>query len=132
MPIHPIRILGIILFTLLILKPGAASAEKVAIPVFLNYPQLQFLIKRAMFTGPDDAAAYMLDNEGCNTVSFSEPHLSAEGQGLRLNVKSLVIIGANTTDGCMAITRWTGRTVHRVIHAKPAKDLVQLRFICRW
>jgi hypothetical protein len=109
MPINRIRILHAILLTVLILKPVAASAERVSIPVFLNYPQLQLLMKRAMFTGPDESAAYLLDDEGCNTVSFSQPRLSAEGQGLRLNAKTLAIIGANTTDGCMPITQWAGR-----------------------
>jgi len=91
----------------------AASAETVEIPVFLNYPQLQLLMKRAMFSGPDDSARYLLDNEGCNTVSFLGLHLSAEGEGLRLNAKTLAIIGVNATDGCMAISQWTGQTVVR-------------------
>jgi len=111
MPINLIRILHAILLTILILKPATVLAEKVAIPVFLNYQQLQFLMKRTMFTGPDNSARYLLDNDGCSMVSFSEPHLSAEDEGLRLNAKTLAIIGANTTDGCMTITRWTGRTV---------------------
>jgi hypothetical protein len=116
MPINLIRILDAILLTVLILKPVTVTAEKVTIPVFLNYPQLQLLMKRAMFTGPDNSARYLLDNDGCGTVSFSEPHLSAEDEGLRLNAKTLAVIGANTTDGCMTITRWTGRTV---VKSKP-------------
>ena len=116
MPINLIQILHAILLTVLILKPVTVSAEKVTIPVFLNYPQLQLLMKRAMFTGPDNSARYLLDNDGCSTVSFSEPHLSAEDEGLRLNAKTLAVIGANTTDGCMTITRWTGRTV---VKSKP-------------
>ena len=111
MPICLIRILPAILFTILILTSVAVSAETVAIPVFLNYPQLQLLMKRAMFTGPDDSARYLLDNEGCNTVSFSELHLSAEDEELRLNAETLAIIGVNSTDGCMTITQWAGRTV---------------------
>ena len=111
MPIHLIRILHAILLTVLILKPVTVSAEKVAIPVFLNYPQLQLLMNRAMLTDPDNSARYLLDDEGCNTVTFSQPQLSAEGEGLRLSTNTLAIIGANTTDGCMTITRWTGRTV---------------------
>jgi hypothetical protein len=111
MSILLIRIFLSILVSLLILKPVTASAETVAIPLFLNYPQLQLLMKRAMFTGPNESALYLLDNEGCNTVSFSEPHLSTEGEGLRLNAKILAIIGVNATGGCMTITRWSGRTV---------------------
>jgi hypothetical protein len=111
MPINLIRILHTILLTVLILKPATVLAEKVAIPVFLNYQQLQLLMKRTMFTGPDNSARYLLDNDGCSMVSFSEPHLSAEDEVLSVNAKTLAIIGANTTDGCMTITRWTGRTV---------------------
>ena len=71
-------ILHAILLTVVILKPVTVSAETVAIPVFLNYPQLQLLMKRAMFTGPDYSAQYLLDDDGCNTISFSEPHLSVK------------------------------------------------------
>ena len=89
----------------------AVSAETIAIPVFLNYPQLQLLMKRAMFTGPDNSVRYLLDDDGCNTVSFAEPHLSAEGEGLRLNTNTSAIIGVNATDGCLTISQWAGRTV---------------------
>ncbi len=111
MPVQLIRIIYAILLTVLILKPVTVSAERVAIPVFLNFPQLQLLMKRAMFTGPHNSARYLLDNDGCSTVSFSEPLLSAEGEGLRLNAKTLAIIGTNATGGCMTITQWAGRTV---------------------
>ena len=116
MPINLIRILHAILLTVLILKSVTVSAKTVAIPVFLNYPQLQLLMKRAMFTGPDNSARYLLDNDGCSTVSFSEPHLSAEDEVFSVNAKTLAIIGTNTTDGCMTITRWAGRTV---VKSKP-------------
>ncbi len=111
MPAQPIRILHAILLAILILQPVTVSAETVAIPVFLNFPQLQLLMKRAMFTDPDNSAQYLLDKDGCNTVSFSQPHLSAAGEGLRLNAKTLAIIGANLADGCMTITRWAGQTL---------------------
>ena len=51
-------ILHAILLSALILKPVSVSAETVAIPVFLNFPQLQLLLKRAMFTGPDYCAIF--------------------------------------------------------------------------
>jgi len=63
-------ILPTILLTILILTPVAVSAETVAIPGFLNYPQLQLLMKSTMFTGPDYSARYLLDDDGCNTISL--------------------------------------------------------------
>ena len=83
MPVRLKAIFYVFLHSILILMPAEVIAEKVAIPVFFNYPQLQLLMKRAMFTGPDFTARYSLDNTGCNTVAFSEPHLSAEGERLR-------------------------------------------------
>ena len=64
-----------------------------------------------MFTGPDNSVRYLLDDDGCNTVSFSQPNLSAAGEGLRLSTHTSANIGANTTDGCMTFNRWAGRTV---------------------
>ena len=111
MAILLIRIFLSILVSLLILKPVTVSAETVAIPLFLNYPQLQLLMKKAMFTGPDNSVRYLLDDDGCNTVSFSQPNLSAAGEGLRLSTHTSANIGANTTGGCMTVNRWAGRTV---------------------
>ena len=116
MPFNRMRILPAIFLTVLVLKPAPVSAEKVAIPVFLNYPQVQLLMQRTMFTGPDNSVRYLLDTDGCNTVSFSEPHLSAEDERLRLSVKTLAIVGASITDGCMTLARWAGRAV---VKAKP-------------
>ena len=106
-----IRIFLPVLVSLLILKPVTVLAETVTIPLFLTYPQLQLLMKKAMFTGPDNSVRYLLDDDGCNTVSFSQPNLSAAGEGLRLSTHTSANIGANTTGGCMTITRWAGRTV---------------------
>jgi hypothetical protein len=92
------------------------SAEKVSIPVFLNYPQLQFLMKRAMFREPDNSARFVFDTDGCNTVSFSQPQLSGHGEGMSLRAATLAVIGAPATGGCMTITRWAGQIV---VKAKP-------------
>jgi hypothetical protein len=111
-----IRIFLSVLVSLLILKTVTVSAESVAIPLFLTHPQLQLLMKKAMFTGPDNSVRYLLDDDGCNAVSFSQPNLSTAGEGLRLSAHTSANIGANTTGGCMAVTRWAGRTV---IKGKP-------------
>ncbi len=95
----------------LIVKPISVRAETIAIPVFLDYQQLQVLMMQDEFKGPNDTARYLLDEDGCTSITFSEPHLSAEGELLRVDAKILAIIGIPTTGACKAITRWTGRTV---------------------
>jgi hypothetical protein len=111
MPTHLTRILHTVLLSVLILIPLPALSETVAIPIFLSYPQLRFLAVREMFKGPDNTARYGLDDSGCAFVTYSEPHLSAEGQLLRVEVATLATIGLNTTDGCTTIGYWKGRTV---------------------
>jgi len=100
-----------VLLSVLILIPLPALSETVAIPIFLSYPQLRFLAVREMFKGPDNTARYGLDDTGCAFVTYSEPHFSAEGQLLRVEVATLATISLNTTDGCTTIGYWKGRTV---------------------
>ena len=117
MPTSLIRTINAVLLAILILMPLPAFSETVTIPIFLTYPQLRFLAVREMFNGPDNTARYGLDNTGCAFVTYSEPHLSAEGQLLRVEVATLATIGINTTDGCATMGYWKGRTV---VKGKPA------------
>jgi cell division septation protein DedD len=100
-----------IMIMALIVKPISLRAETIAIPVFLDYQQLQLLIMRDEFKGPNDTARYLLDDDGCTSITFSEPHLSAEGELLRVDAKILAIIGIPATGACKTIARWNGRTV---------------------
>jgi hypothetical protein len=94
----------------LIVKPVSVRAETITIPVFLDYRQLQLLMMRDQFRGPNDTVQYLLDDDGCTSITFSEPHLSAEGELLRADAKILSIIGGPSTGACTVINRWTGRT----------------------
>ena len=103
-------ILYAIMIMALIVKPIAVRAETITIPVFLDYQQLQLLMMRNNFKGPNNTAKYLLDDNGCTSITFSEPYLSAEGELLRVDAKILATIGDPTTGACRVITRWTGRT----------------------
>ncbi|MEJ2474145.1 MAG: SPOR domain-containing protein [Desulfobacterales bacterium] len=117
MPTSLRRTINAVLLAILMTIPLPALAETVAIPILLTYPQLRFLAVQKMFNGPDHTARYGLDDTGCTFVTYSEPHLSAEGRLLRVEVGTLATIGVNTTDGCATIGHWTGRTV---VKGKPA------------
>ncbi|MDH3344658.1 MAG: hypothetical protein OEL58_05425, partial [Desulfobacteraceae bacterium] len=103
-------ILYAIMIMALIVKPIAVRAETITIPVFLDYQQLQLLIIRDAFKGPKNTAQYLLDDDGCTSITFSEPRLSTEGELLRVDAKTLATIGVPTSGACKVITRWTGRT----------------------
>ncbi|MGB6010213.1 MAG: SPOR domain-containing protein [Desulfobacterales bacterium] len=110
-------ILYAIMIMALIVKPIAVRAETITIPVFLDYQQLQLLIIRDEFKGPKNTAQYLLDDDGCTSITFSEPRLSTEGELLRVDAKTLATIGVPTSGACKVITRWTGRTA---VTGKPA------------
>jgi len=110
-------ILYAIMSMALILKPIAVWAETITIPVFLDHQQLQLLMIRDEFKGPNNTAQYLLDDDGCTSITFSEPHLSAEGELLRVDAKTFATIGVPTSGACEVITRWTGRTT---VIGKPA------------
>ena len=103
-------ILYAIMIVALIVKPIAVRAESITIPVFLDYQQLQLLMMQDKFKGPNNTARYLLDDDGCTSITFSEPRLSAEGELLRVDAKILATIGDLTTGACNVIIRWTGRT----------------------
>ena len=73
-----------IMIMALIVKPVNVWAETINIPVFLDYQQLQLLMIRDQFKGPNNTAQYLLDDDGCTSITFSEPRLSAEGELLRV------------------------------------------------
>ncbi|MGD9234812.1 MAG: SPOR domain-containing protein [Desulfobacterales bacterium] len=98
------------LFVAMIIKPIPAKAETVTIPVFLDYQQWQLLMIRDDFKGPNNTEQYLLDDDGCTSITFSEPRLSAEGELLRVDAKILATIGVSAIGSCKVITRWTGRT----------------------
>ena len=110
-------ILYAIMIMALIVKPVAVRAETITVPVFLDYQQLQLLMMQDKFKGPNNTAQYLLDDDGCTSITFSEPHLSAEGELLRVDAKILATIGDPTTGACKVISRWTGRTA---VTGKPA------------
>ncbi len=105
------RTLHALLLAVLVLTPLSAVSETVAIPIFITYPQLRFFLVQEMFKGPENTAQFVLDDTGCASVTYSEPHLATEGQLLRMDVATLATIGINTTVGCMTIGYWKGRTV---------------------
>ncbi len=107
---RPIKILYAIILMALIVKPVSVQAETITIPVFLDFRQLQLLMMRDQFRGPNDTAQYLLDDDGCASITFSQPHLSAEGEMLRVDAKILATVGVPSTGACTVINRWTGRT----------------------
>jgi len=102
--------LFVVIIIALFVKPFTVRAETINIPVFIDYQQLQLLMIQDEFKGSNNTARYLLDDNGCTSITFSEPHLSAEGELLRVDAKTLITIGIPTIGTCKAITKWIGNT----------------------
>ena len=107
---HLMRILWSVTMLALLANPIPAPAETLAVPIFIDHQQLGHLLMRDQFTGPDKTARYVLDQGGCSSIRLSQPHLTAEGQLLRVDAGVLATIGIPETGGCRVISRWNGRT----------------------
>ncbi|MCP4409549.1 MAG: transglycosylase SLT domain-containing protein [Gammaproteobacteria bacterium] len=123
------RLIRIVLFLALIVNPLQTQAETVAIPIFVHYPQLQFLMERGMFNGPENSAQYSLDDDGCTTVAFSSPQLSAQGELLRIDVQTSTAIGTSITGDCSNIAQWKGRTVFTGTPAMASGQPLSVQFL---
>jgi septal ring-binding cell division protein DamX len=100
----------VVIVIALFVKPSTVRAETINIPVFIDYQQLQLLMIQDDFKGPNNSARYLLDDNGCTSITFSEPRLSSEGELLRVDAKTLITIGIPTIGNCKAITKWIGNT----------------------
>ena len=65
-----------IIIMALFVKPFTVRAETVNIPIFIDYQQLQLLMIRDQFKGQNNTAQYLLDDDGCTSITFSEPLLT--------------------------------------------------------
>jgi len=102
--------LFVVIIIALFIKPFTVGAETIKIPVFIDYQQLQHLMVQDEFKGPNNTEQYLLDDDGCTSITFSEPRLSAESDLLRVDAKTFVTIGIPTIGTCKTITKWIGRT----------------------
>ena len=102
--------LFVVIIIALFVKPFTVRAETINIPVFIDYQQLQLLMIQDEFKGPNNTERYLLDDNGCTSITFSEPRLSAEGELLRVDANTLITIGIPTIGTCKAITKWIGNT----------------------
>ena len=66
---HLKLILYAVAATALLVSPIAAWSETIAIPVYLDYQQLLAHLMRHQFNTPDNAARYLLDDDGCTDVT---------------------------------------------------------------
>jgi hypothetical protein len=102
--------LFVVIIIALFVKPFIVRAETINIPVLIDYQQLRLLMIHDEFKGPSNTAQYLLDDDGCTSITFSEPQLSAEGELLKVDAKTLITIGIPTIGTCKAITKWIGNT----------------------
>ena len=87
-------------------SPGLA--EKVALPLTLDYHLLSSLLRHQSFSGDMQSAAIYGAPGDCTFVRIAEPHFSSAGELLRLEVRLDVQVGTQVNDKCVVPVAWQG------------------------
>ena len=96
---------------------AAPAAQHFSLPIFIRYDFMQQMMLREMFKAPGHAATYPLDDFGCGTVSFTQPHLSGNTGLMQVRANVLLKFGMrDDAKKCSALKQWSGSTA---IQGKP-------------
>ncbi len=93
---------------LVLLLVPAAKAQRVVLPMTLDYKLLTSLIVREAFPGKNNSAAIVGRPGECTYLGISEPKLSAAGKNVRLDMKLAVRLGTDLTGECLVPVEWQG------------------------
>jgi hypothetical protein len=102
------RISGVVLLVLLLPNPGAQAAT-VDVPLAFEYPLLQQLLIRQLFSAPDGRTEILNDRSGCSKVYLSEPRLGPAGDQLQVIARVEARLGAGMGGACSTLLDWRGR-----------------------
>lgn len=101
------RSLPLVVFWLLV-SASAGCAEKVSLPLTLDYHLLNSLLRHESFPGDNQSAAIYGVPGDCTFVRIAEPHFSSTGKLLRLELRLDVQLGSQVNDKCVVPVAWQG------------------------
>lgn len=98
----------VIALFVVLLASSQVVAQKVTLPLTLDYTLLTSLLVQSSFTGENNSAAVVGSAGDCLQVEISEPQYSAAGQLLRLEMGLFVRVGTQLGDSCLLPVEWDG------------------------
>jgi hypothetical protein len=98
----------VVALSVVLLSSFQAAAQKVTLPLTLDYALLTSLLVQSSFTGEDNSAAVVGSAGDCLQVELSEPQYSSAGDLLRLEMGLFIRFGTQLGDSCLLPVEWYG------------------------
>lgn len=104
------RIVGLsFIFILFIIGTKAVAETKTTtLPLSIDYPLLQSLTIQAAFTDPGKTARLFKSNDGCTSVTISDPYWREQNGKLQLETRVALTAGKGFGDSCLFPVEWQG------------------------
>jgi len=99
------------LFLLIHLVSAACQAKTVTLPIKIDYPLLQFLTIQSSFNGPNQTARLLENEDGCTSVTVSNPRWGEQNGLLRFEVFVDLEAGRAFNENCLMPVSWQGYMV---------------------
>ena len=98
------------LLLLVFVLPCKVAAEKIAVsvPVSLDFPLLQQLLVRQLFTGPGYSREVLADAQACNSVVLTEARITGRKADVQIQARLAASLGLSVFDRCFKLTDWRG------------------------
>jgi len=84
------------------------ALQDVEIPLRLDYPLLDKLLRAEVFTGPNDTLDLLGATQACNEIVLSDPRLSGEPAQLELRTGLRAAVGLGTPGACTRLLSFEG------------------------
>jgi len=94
----------------LLLASGAAVAETtdVSVPIRIDYPLLQQLLARQLFTGPAQSRTLLRDDSRCSELVLTEPRLAPRDAHIEIQATVAAQLGLGLFGRCFTLVDWDG------------------------
>ncbi len=104
--------IGTLMLCLLVgLPAGADQADVITLPIIIDYPLLRVLTIHTAFTGPNQTAQVLDVEDGCTTVTISDPQFTAHEGLVRFETFVNLRAGKSFGDHCFMPVSWQGYLV---------------------
>lgn len=96
------------LLAVLALFPASAFSEAVTLPITIDFPMLRSLVIQKAYTGPDQTAVLVDENNGCVNITISDPVFIPYDSLVLFETRIRLQIGTVIFGGCRQPVKWEG------------------------
>ncbi|MEE4241194.1 MAG: lytic transglycosylase domain-containing protein [Desulfopila sp.] len=101
----------LVFFLVSIIAPQNSRAETISLPMTFDFQLLRSLIVSQAYQDPDESAAIVTMNQGCNDIRLNKPQIQEEEGLVRFQTDIRITWGTPIGGNCFAPLYWSGSAV---------------------